>query len=76
LLLIGNEYEEARLIASSMLEGWINNPAHMDAAKALLDCVVQKTCSMSKNDISTVGNLFLLKVCSNLRVLVGVLFFG
>lgn len=62
LLLIGIEYEEARLIASSMLEGWINNPAHMDAAKALLDCVVQKTCSMSKNDISTVGNLFLLKI--------------
>ncbi|KAH9311030.1 hypothetical protein KI387_026065, partial [Taxus chinensis] len=69
LLLIGAEYDDARLIASSMLEHWINNPIHMHTAKALLHGVVQKTCSMSKSDKSTVGNLFLLKIkdqCSNI----------
>lgn len=62
LLMQGAGYEEVRVVASSMLEGYLNNPVHLRAAKALLDRILHHTRSSSDNDLNTVANLFALRI--------------
>lgn len=64
LLTQGVGFEEVRVVASSMLEGWLNNPVHFRAAKGLLDRVLQHTRGTSENDFNTVANLLALRVPS------------
>jgi hypothetical protein len=56
----GAGFEEVRVVASSMLEGWLNNPVHLRAAKSLLDRILQHTHGTSDNDFNTVANLLAL----------------
>jgi hypothetical protein len=60
----GAGFEEVRVVGSSMLEGWLNNPAHLRAAKDLLDRILQHTRGTSENDFNTVANLLALRVTS------------
>lgn len=60
----GAGFEEVRVVASSMLEGWLNNPVHMRAAKSLLDRILQHTRGTSENDFNTVANLLALRITS------------
>lgn len=60
----GAGFEEVRVVASSMLEGWLNNPVHLRAAKSLLDRILQHTRGTSENDFNTVANLLALRVSS------------
>lgn len=60
----GVGFEEVRVVASSMLEGWLNSPVHFRAAKGLLDRVLQHTRGTSENDFNTVANLLALRVPS------------
>ncbi|CAM6088323.1 unnamed protein product [Calypogeia fissa] len=62
LLMQGAGYEEVRVVASSMLEGYLNNPVHLRAAKALLDRILQHTRGSSDNDLNTVANLLALRI--------------
>lgn len=65
LLMQGAEYEEVRVLGSSMLESWLNNPVHLRAAKALLDRILEHMHGISEKDISTVTNLLALRVPSS-----------
>lgn len=58
----GAGYEEVRVVASSMLEGYLNNPVHLRQAKALLDRILQHTRGSSDNDLNTVANLLSLRI--------------
>lgn len=60
----GAGYEEVRVVASSMLETYLNNTVHLRAAKALLDRIVQHTRGTSDNDCQTVANLLALRITS------------
>jgi len=60
----GAGFEEVRVVASSMLEGWLNNPVHLRAAKSLLDRILQHTRGTSENDFNTVANLLALRISS------------
>ena len=64
LLMQGAGFEEVRVVGSSMLEGWLNNPVHLRAAKSLLDRILQHTHGTSENDFNTVANLLALRVSS------------
>lgn len=64
LLMQGAGFEEVRVVASSMLEGWLNNPVHLRSAKTLLDRILQHTRGTSENDFNTVANLLALRVSS------------
>ncbi|KAG0612970.1 hypothetical protein M758_6G066600 [Ceratodon purpureus] len=64
LLMQGAGFEEVRVVASSMLEGWLNNPVHLRAAKSLLDRILHHTRGTSENDFNTVANLLALRVSS------------
>ncbi|BBN11750.1 integrator complex subunit 1 [Marchantia polymorpha subsp. ruderalis] len=64
LLMQGAGYEEVRVVASSMLETYLNNTVHLRAAKALLDRIVQHTRGTSDNDCQTVANLLALRITS------------
>jgi hypothetical protein len=57
----GAGFEEVRVVASSMLEGWLNNPVHLRAGKSLLDRILQHTPGTSDNDFNTVANLLALR---------------
>jgi hypothetical protein len=57
----GAGFEEVRVVASSMLEGWLNNPVHLRATKSLLDRILQHTRGTSDNDFNTVANLLALR---------------
>jgi hypothetical protein len=60
----GAGFEEVRVVASSMLEGFLNNPVHLRAGKALLDRILQHTRGTSDNDLNTVANLLALRITS------------
>lgn len=64
LLMQGVGYEEVRVLGSSMLESWLNNPIHLRAAKALLGEILENLHGVTENDIITVANLLALRVQS------------
>ncbi|KAL2636269.1 hypothetical protein R1flu_007748 [Riccia fluitans] len=64
LLMQGAGYEEVRVVASSMIEAYLNNTVHLRGAKPLLDRIVQHTRSTSDNDCTTVHNLLALRITS------------
>jgi hypothetical protein len=57
----GAGFEEVRVVASSMLEGWLNNPVHLRVGKSLLDRILQHTPGTSDNDFNIVANLLALR---------------
>ncbi|KAJ7523024.1 hypothetical protein O6H91_18G035100 [Diphasiastrum complanatum] len=58
----GAAYEEVRVVGSTMLEGWLNNPVHVRAAKSLLNNILYHINGISLNEFSTVANLLALRL--------------
>ncbi|XP_024529261.1 integrator complex subunit 1-like isoform X3 [Selaginella moellendorffii] len=62
MLTLGVNYEEVRVIASSMMEGWLNTPFHFRRAKLLLDRVLHFTNGTTMKDFETVANILSLRL--------------